>query len=122
MKIIIILLMLLTVANSHAEDAKGNFAIWGVGNKSCFSYDSARENNNYDDYKNFLMGFLTAYNALAPDTFRISGNMDIDAIIDWIDAHCETNKLHAFQQGISTYIIAHTDKRLKKSPQRSQLR
>ena len=85
MKIIIISLMLLTVTNSHAEDAKGNFAIWGVGNKTCFSYYSARENNNYDDYKNFLMGFLTAYNALVPDTFRISGNMDIDAIIDWID-------------------------------------
>lgn len=122
MKKIVILLMLLTVTNSYAEDAKGNFAIWGAGNKSCFSYNIARENNDYNDYKNFLMGFLTAYNALVPNTFSVSGDMDIDAIIDWIDVHCETNKLDGFQQGVSAYILAHADKRLKKSPRRSQLK
>lgn len=116
MRITILLILLLTGGNGIADDGKGNYAIWGVGNNSCFSYLKARENNDFDAYKLYLTGYLTAYNALTPDTFRISGTMDMDGIIEWIDNYCKSKQLDGFLGAISAYTSENAGKRMKRPP------
>ncbi len=121
MKKIIFIVFMITVVASQADDGKGNYAIWGVGNQSCFKYSKARSTDDEVTYKNYIMGYLTAYNALMPNTFRISGNMNIDDIFDWLDNHCELKQLDSFDFALSSYIDDNADKRLKKSPRRDSL-
>ena len=96
-----------------AADKSGNIAIWGAGQKSCFSYTAARKNDDENYYKYYLMGYLTAYNAQTPDTYRISGSKNIDEILSWLDNYCTTKQVHGFDQALVEFITEHYPKRLK---------
>jgi hypothetical protein len=96
-----------------AADKSGNIAIWGAGQKSCFSYTSARKNDDENYYKYYLMGYLTAYNAQTPETYRISGEKNLDEILSWFDNYCTTKQVHGFDQAIIGFITEHYPERLK---------
>lgn len=116
MRKVIYLLLLLTSLNVQAGDGKGNFAVWGVGNKSCFHYSQARGDSNDADYRGYIMGFLTAFNKLTPETFSISDKMTIDEILAWLDNYCEMKQVEGFQNALDEYINTHYEKRLKQPP------
>ena len=93
-----------------AIDKSGNYAVWGVGMKSCFTFNSATVNylnsddavdavkeknnswisklkfweneknkntevENFDKYRNYIKGFITAYNIFTENTYSITGMM-----------------------------------------------
>ncbi len=62
------------------------------------------------------MGYLTAHNKLIPDTFRISGKMDIDDVLEWLDNYCELKQLDGFEVALGEFVATHMDKRQKRSP------
>jgi hypothetical protein len=101
--------------SAYATDQSGNYAIWGMGNKSCFSYTNARKSDEYDNFKYYIMGYLTAFNALTPETFRVSGNMNLKAILAWFDDYCELKAVYGFDQAVSDFIVEHYDDRVKTS-------
>jgi hypothetical protein len=111
----LILLICVSFA-AHAGDKKGNFAVWGPGVKSCFSYTSARKAEKYDAYKYFIMGYLTAYNTLTPDTYRISGNDRFIDVMKWLDDYCQKQPVHGFEQAVNDYVVHHQDSRLSEPP------
>ena len=111
----IVILLLVSFA-SHAADNKGNYAVWGAGNKSCHSYHQARESNDFDLYKNYLLGFLTAYNVITPETYSISGQMKLDDVLMWFDDHCELQPMMSFEQAIMDYTSENHEKRMKTPP------
>jgi hypothetical protein len=107
---------MLVACSGYAVDKSGHYAIWGPGNKSCHSYNLARATDAYDHFKNYLMGYLTAYNYLALETYRIGGEMDINQILFWFDNQCELKPISSFEEAISNFIIEHYDQRLKRPP------
>ena len=119
---IIILLVLTCVTmipvSSQAVDSNGHYAIWGKGNKSCHSYNISKNTDEEQRFKDYIMGYLTAFNVQMPETYRISGNMNLDEILVWLDDYCELKPVLAFEQSLADFIIENHDKRMKRSPSR----
>lgn len=102
--------------NALAIDNDGNFAIWGYGNKSCYSFNIAKDGDEAPIFKHYLMGYLTASNIQITDTYRISGKMDMNEILAWLTEHCQKNPVTSFSHALANFIIEHHDKRMKQSP------
>ncbi len=117
---IIILLTLTCVTiipvSSQAADKDGNFAIWGKGNKSCHNYNISRNTDEEQRFKDYIMGFLTAFNVQMPETYRVSGNMNLDEILAWLDDYCQLKPVMSFEQSLADFIIENRDERMKRSP------
>jgi hypothetical protein len=104
------------VAPAHAADEDSNYVIWGVGQKSCHSYSEARSAGKADEYRNFVTGYLTAYNAISADTYNIAPNMDSDAILTWLDGHCDESKTTNFAEAMHQFVTEQNDARAKAAP------
>lgn len=116
MRILILILLACACMQANAMDKDGNYAVWGPGQKSCFNYSNARNSGHDDDYKYFVMGYLTAYNTLTVKTYRISGAETFADVLGWLDNYCEEKQMHGFEQAVSDYIIAHHETRLSQPP------
>jgi len=112
----ILFLLALIPVQSQAQDSNGHFAIWGVGNKSCHSYNISRNTDEEQRYKDYIMGFFTAFNIQMPDTYRIAGKMNLEEILVWLDDYCEEKPILAFEQSLADFITENYDKRMKKAP------
>lgn len=111
-----LLACLLASSPAGAADGAGNYAIWGKGNKSCFNYLRDREQQEDADYKSYVMGYLTAYNTLSPETYSISGAMKLGDIMAWIDDYCDLQQVHGLEQALANFIVKHHDSRLRRPP------
>ena len=85
----------------------------GVGKKSCFTYGKARAGEDYDNYTNYIKGFLTAYNMIAEETYSITGTKPFNELLDWLDDYCETKQIDPLDKALLEMIDAHHEKRLK---------
>ncbi len=112
-KFMIYLMLMMPLA--HAADENGSYAIWGVGKKSCFSYNKSRDSGDDSTYRNYLMGYLTAFNTQADDTYRISGGMDMFGVLNWIDEYCQEKPVHGFDQAVVEFIVEQFPKRYKRA-------
>ncbi len=102
--------------SSQAADSNGHFAIWGKGNKSCHSYSISRNTDEEQRFKDYIMGYLTAFNVQLPDTYRVAGQMNLNDILAWLDDYCELKPVIAFEQSLADFITENYDERMKKSP------
>lgn len=120
MKIALVsLIICLSMQNhAHAADPAGNYAIWGKGNKSCFRYLKDRDAGKDETYKNYVMGYLTAYNTMTPETYNISGSMKLDEIMIWLDDYCDSKQMRGLEQSLIEFIAQHYEKRLRTPPGR----
>jgi hypothetical protein len=116
MRILLIAFLASISMPSMAMDKNGNFAVWGPGRHSCYSYSQARKAEKYDQYKYYIMGFLTAYNTLTPDTYQISGVDKFPDVLTWLDNYCDKKPMQGFEQAVSGYIVAHHGSRLSAPP------
>ena len=98
-----------------AVDTSGNYAVWGLGKKSCFGYQQAVVKGDMDNYKNYIKGYLTAYNIFTEKTYSISGKMDENQIVEWLDSYCEDNPMSSFENALTSFTFDHYDKRMKSS-------
>ena len=112
----ILFLLAMLPLQSQAADSNGHFAIWGKGNKSCHSYNISRDTEEEQEYKDYIMGYLTALNVQLPDTYRVSGEMNLNDILAWLDDYCGLKPVLAFEQSLADFIKDNYDKRMKKSP------
>ena len=113
MRICSFFLIMLLAFPASATDKSGNFAVWGVGSSSCIKYTQSRTANDADKYRQFLMGYLTAYNHQADETYSISSAMTMDEILKWFDDECELKPTSSFDQAVMDFIIEHNAKRSK---------
>jgi len=112
----ILFLLALIPLQSQAADSNGHFAIWGKGNKSCHSYNISRNSDEEQRFKDYIMGYLTAFNVQMPETYRVAGHMKLDEILIWLDDYCQLKPIMAFEQSLADFIVENYDKRMKKSP------
>ena len=101
---------------SRAADEDSHYVIWGLGQKSCHSYSEARSAGKADDYRNYVTGYLTAYNAFAADTYNIAPNMDSDAVLAWLDGHCDESKTTNLAEAMHQFVTEQNDAREKAAP------
>lgn len=120
MRFIIFLLTASLSLTIQAVDSDGNYAVWGPGQRSCHNYTKSREAGDYDDYKHFVMGYFTAYNTLTNETFRISGDKNINDVLTWLDDYCEPKGIHGFEQAVANFIVEHHETRLTRPPSQFQ--
>jgi hypothetical protein len=99
-----------------AADSKGNYAIWGAGNKSCHSYNLARSANDDKKFRDYTMGYLTAFNHGAEATYSISRDMNLEQILAWIDELCELKPIISFDEVLISFIQDHYEQRMKFPP------
>ena len=116
MRIILCALIAALWLPAQAMDKSGNYAIWGKGQKSCFRYLKERTADRNDPYRDYIMGYLTAYNATTPDTYSVSRNMSLDEIMVWIDDYCDTNKMSGLEQSLLEFISHHHEARYRQPP------
>lgn len=115
MKYLITGLLMIFAHTAMAVDKSGNFAIWGAGQKSCFNYSQARKSEDDNYYRYYLMGYLTAYNTLIAETYRVSGNKNLSDILGWLDNYCESKQVLGFDHAISEFVAEHFPNRQKSS-------
>jgi hypothetical protein len=113
--LIIILIMTLTSATAFAVDSSGNYAVWGLGKKSCFGYSQEIAGDDAGKYKHYIRGFLTAYNIFTEKTYSISSNMNENQIIDWLNEYCGENPMSGLETALISFTFDHYDKRRKSS-------
>ena len=114
-----LIISLFVHGQAHAADKSGNYAIWGKGSKSCFRYLKDRTANKDEPYRNYVMGYLTAYNAMTPETYSISRNMKLDEIMTWLDDYCDLKQMHGLEQSLIEFVSRHYEKRYRAPPGRT---
>ncbi len=100
----------------HADDGNGNHAVWGIGQSSCNGYNQARKAGNINDYKNYLMGYLTAYNTLIPETYNVTGKTDLNGVLAWLDDYCGKTAMDSFDRALNLMVTEMHGKRAKTPP------
>ena len=118
MRIILGILIIALSLQAQAADPEGNYAIWGKGQKSCYRYMKDRSAGTDEPYKNFIMGYLTAYNAMTPETYSISRDMKLDEIMTWLDDYCELKQMHGIESSLLEFITSQYATRYRNPPGR----
>ena len=116
MRISILTLLFLFTPLLHAADSSGNYAIWGAGNKSCHKYNLTRAAGEDAVFKDYVMGYLTAYNHHEEETYSISREMNLSEIMGWLDEECELKPVIAFEEALVNFLIEHYQERMRFPP------
>jgi|TARA_B110001454_G_scaffold55356_1_gene54139 hypothetical protein len=148
MKLLLITLGIFIVPISvMAVDITGNYAVWGVGTKSCYAFNLStvnylnsdnstqkkdeglisklkfwkdKKNNedeveNFNAYKSYMKGFLTAYNIFTEKTFSISGSMKEKQVVEWLNDYCKENPMSTVENALTSFTFEYYDNRMKTS-------
>ena len=108
----------LVCASGAAADRDGNYAVWGPGAKSCHSYNQASGDDARIPYRNYVMGYLTAYNAVSVETYAITRDMNLEAVMGWLDDYCGQKPMHSFEQALIDLTSSHVEERYTRPPGR----
>jgi len=109
-------ILLLGSCTVMAADSNGNYAIWGSGNKSCHSYNLARTAQDDNKFRDYTMGYLTAYNHQMTETYSISRDMNLEQVLSWLDDLCELKPIISFDEALVSFIAEHLEQRMKFPP------
>ncbi len=119
-------MLVMQVALANAGD-KGLFESYGMGTKSCGTYVEATDavaKNSGDDQAvadkfemiNWILGYLTAYNQVAPDTYGILGSTDVPGAELWIYNYCKAHPLVTLPTASTALITALRPARIVHAP------
>jgi hypothetical protein len=107
----------LTSCAVSAADARGNYAIWGAGGRSCNQFvQSRQEVAKLAPFRDYLMGYLTAFNTLATDTYDAVGGETLETTQSWLDEYCQQHKMDSFEHALGQLLLARHDQRLRVPP------
>ena len=100
---------------ASAADVDGNYAVWGVGQASCHQFTQAYAQQATQDYKNYLEGYLTAFNTLADGVYQATGKNTTTDNLTVLQAHCSANPLHSYERAVQS-LLAQTRTTLLNTP------
>jgi hypothetical protein len=110
--------MLVSVATAAAAaDGAGNYAIWGVGSRSCNQFlGTGVDEHGIAPFRQFVMGYLTAYNTLQDETYNALGEMPLPDAMDWLADYCDLHRLDSFERAIMQLVLARHEQRQHRAP------
>ncbi len=113
------LALCLGAAPADAADSSHSYAIRGMGAKSCHSYNQARKQQADSHYRDYLAGYLSAFNLLSEDTYSIGGGRSTPEIMLWLDEFCGEQALHSYEHALHIFTEAHWEQRQRKARSKS---
>jgi hypothetical protein len=124
MKRAVLLATLLVPTIGSPADNDGNYKAITVRDAmgSCGAYLNARDrghNLKYDQinvYTAWMLGYLTAYNRLTPDTYDITGGENVNALMLWLENHCKKDPFETFASAMRLLTEELYPKRTSKQP------
>jgi hypothetical protein len=121
--LILVLSVLVLPSASIAADTDGAFRTIGLQKEtSCASYLSARDEGRKGDYHrentylNWVLGYLTAYNRIKPNTYDVKGSSDVSALMLWLENFCKTTQLYSFGDAVDELTTKLYPERIKVAP------
>ena len=100
-----------------AADSEGNYAIWGAGGRSCHQFTQAQADaTTLAPFRDYLMGYLTAFNTLTPDTYDAVGGESLETTLAWLDDYCSAHKMDSFERAMGQLLLARHDQRSRIPP------
>lgn len=107
---------LLASLAASAADGAGNYAIWGAGGRSCNQFErSSDDSAARARYRDYLMGYLTAYNTLAAETYNAVGTMTLDDAVRWLDDYCDAHRMDSFDRAVAQLVMSQHESRQRGS-------
>ena len=85
---------------THAADAAGNYAIWGLGQTSCNQFVTASEQNDVAGYKHFVAGYLSAINRVSAGIHRATGDRTMPQNLAVLREYCHQHRMDSFDQAL----------------------
>jgi hypothetical protein len=116
MRLVLCLFTLPIAAPAVAADKDGNYAVWGVGAKSCYHFTQAQGGPEAEIYRNYVTGYLTAYDAITEDTYSIGAGKDLDQVMAWIVDYCGKKQIHSFEQALAEFTVEQYPQRSRHPP------
>ena len=89
---------------THAADAAGNYAIWGLGQTSCNQFVTASEQNDVAGYKHFVAGYLSAINRVGAGIYRATGDRTMPQNLTVLVDYCHQHRMDSFDQALQGLI------------------
>ena len=85
-----VLLIVSMAQTAQARDYKEQFATYGAGEFSCQDYSNARkaQNEQENHIRQWLAGYVSAFNLIIGGTYDIFGSTDFEGMIKWLDDRC----------------------------------
>lgn len=104
----------LCTPTSTAADGAGNYAIWGTGARSCHQFSRARADTaQLAPFRDYLMGYLTAVNALTPETYDALGGASLETTLAWLAEYCDGHKMDSFDRALGQLVVGHHEQRTR---------
>jgi hypothetical protein len=88
--LLLTLCLLAAAGNARARDFEENYAVFGAGAQPCNVYLLAvqKGGNEQDFFIDWLIGYLSAFNLMIPETYNILGETDFPTAQRWLEDHC----------------------------------
>jgi hypothetical protein len=88
--ILSVVLSLLISTPSFARDFEDAYAVYAAGAEPCKHYTIAvkKGGRSQDYFVDWLIGYLSAFNVIMPETHNILGEMDFASAQGWLERHC----------------------------------
>lgn len=119
---ILSLLLGLNATTVQARDFEDGYAAYAAGAESCKRYLDAVNKGGveHDYFINWLIGYLSAFNVIMPNTYDILGDTEFSVSQNWLNAHCKKYPRELFVNATArlTEVLYPTRKQsgLKKPP------
>jgi len=90
-KFLTVLLLLVSSQIALARDFEDGYAVYGAGADSCSQYTASLKNGGreQDYFIDWMIGYLTAFNVMIPNTYNILGETGFDSAQLWLKRHCD---------------------------------
>jgi len=90
-KLLTALVLLVSSQVALARDFEDGYAVYGAGADSCSQYLGSMKNGGreQDYFIDWMIGYLTAFNVIMPNTYNVLGETGFDSAQLWLKTHCE---------------------------------
>lgn len=95
------LAVLMTLAAMSGAWAADKNSQYGMLTDTCGEYAKDRAKNRTLRYTSWISGYVTAYNAVSPDTYNILGQSNVKSTMQWLDDWCKANPKDNLAVGMS---------------------
>ncbi len=123
MKLVLVsgLLLSLGVSTLAAKDIDGEFVVFSTGATSCTDYLNARRNGleSIEPYRQWLSGYLSAFNLIVVNTYDILGERDYAQIVAWLDQYCLQNQEVSFVNASAALTVTLYPERRNMAPNKN---
>ena len=117
---LLILLIGLGTMPLAAKDIDGEFVVFSTGAQTCTDYIGARRQGaSIEPYRQWLSGYLSAFNLIVVNTYDIVGERNYAQIIGWLDQYCLQNQEVSFVNASAALTVVLFPERRNIAPNKS---